>query len=165
MEFYDVVDKNRTFIGYKKERGSKLDENEYNIGVEIWFFNNGKLLLSQRSLKKSHPGEWEVPGGCSQTGESSEDTLLREVYEEIGIKLKRNDYQLLGTQLYKKQFVDVYKSNLLIDIRTIKLQDDEVLDVKFVTKQEFLKMVNNNEIVKSVVSRFEMIKDKLEKDW
>lgn len=35
----------------------KLEENEYNVGVEIWIINNKKLLAIRRSLDKSHPSE------------------------------------------------------------------------------------------------------------
>ena len=165
MEFFDVVNKDRKPLGYTKQRGLKLEEYEYNVGVEIWIFNDNKLLITRRSLNKSHPLEWEVPGGCSKSGETSIDTIIRETKEEIGISINNNDCELIDTVIYKKQFVDIYKSNKEIDLNKIILQDDEVCDIKFVTKNEFLKMAENNEIVKSVYNRYEIIKDKLRKDW
>ena len=76
-----------------------------------------------------------------------------------------NDFELLDTVIYKKQFVDIYKSNRVIDLNEVTLQEDEVCDVKYVTKNEFLKMADNGEIVKSVYNRYNIIKDKLKKDW
>ena len=32
MEYFDVVDKNRNFLNKKLPRGSKLQENEFNVG-------------------------------------------------------------------------------------------------------------------------------------
>ena len=164
MEYFDVLDKNRKPLGYTKKRGEKLEENEYNTGIEIWIFNDKKLLLTQRSIEKSHAHEWEVPGGCSQKGETSIDTLEREVKEEIGVDIN-NEYKLLGTELYKKQFVDMYKSNIKVDLSKVKLQAEEVSDIKFVTKEEFLEMAKNDKIVKSVYNRYNVIKNKLKKDW
>ena len=164
MEYFDVVDKNRKSLGYTKKRGEELEDNEYNTGIEIWIFNNKKVLLTQRSIEKSHPLEWEVPGGCSQTGETSIDTLEREVKEEIGVNIN-NEYELLGTELYKKQFVDMYKSNIKVDLSKVKLQQEEVNDIKFVTKEEFLEMAKENKIVKSVYNRYNVIKDIIKKDW
>ena len=164
MEYFDVLDKNRKPLGYTKKRGEELKENEYNTGIEIWIFNDKKLLLTQRSIEKSHPLEWEVPGGCSQKGETSIDTLEREVKEEIGVDIN-NEYKLLGTELYKKQFVDMYKSNIKVDLSKVKLQAEEVSDIKFVTKEEFLEMAKNDKIVKSVYNRYNVIKNKLKKDW
>ena len=56
MEYFDVVDKNRVQLNYKKIRGEKLEKNEFNTGVEMWIINNNKILMTQRSEQKSHPG-------------------------------------------------------------------------------------------------------------
>ena len=56
MEYFDVVDKNRVQLNYKKMRDEKLEENEFNTGVEMWIINNNKILMTQRSEQKSHPG-------------------------------------------------------------------------------------------------------------
>ena len=165
MEIFDVVDCNRKKLNYTKNRGDNLLPNEYNVGVEVWIFNNHKLLMTKRSINKSHPLEWEVPGGCSQSKESSIDTLIRETKEEIGIYLKNNDYEFLETSIYKKQFVDIYKSNIKVDLNKVVLQKDEVSDINFFTKDEFLEMANNNKIVKSVFERYNIIKDKINDEW
>lgn len=36
MEYFDVYDKNRIPLNYKKVRGEVLLENEFNTGVEVW---------------------------------------------------------------------------------------------------------------------------------
>ena len=158
MEYFDVLDSNRKKRGYTKIRGEKLNENEYNVGVEIWIFNNNKLLLTQRSLQKSHPLMWEVPGGCSQTPETSVQTLKREIKEEIGVNLN-DDFNLLDTQLRKQQFIDIYTTNQII--KKVTLQKEEVSDYKFVTKDEFNKMINDNEIVPAIIDRYNMIKNRV----
>lgn len=165
MEYFDVLNKTRKDLNYTKIRGIKLEENEYNQGAELWLINNGKLLITKRSLEKSHPGEWETPGGCSQKGETSLDTIIREANEEIGISLTENDLELIGTQLYKKQFVDIFLSKKLINEFDIKLQTSEVVEFKFVSKDEFISMIENNKMVKSVTARYFMVKDILDSDW
>ena len=85
--------------------------------------------------------------------------------EEIGVIFKEEDYKLIGIELYKKQFVDIYFSNKSINLKDITLQDEEVESVKFVSKNEFIKMKNNNEIVPSVLERYNIIKEKLHLNW
>ncbi len=165
MEFFDVVDKNRNKLNYKKARGESLQDNEYNMGAEMWIINNNKLLMTQRSVQKTHSCGWEVPGGCCQAGETTEDTIKREMKEEIGIKFEQDEFVLVGAQLYKKQFVDIFKTQKKINIRDIKLQLEEVQNVKFVGRDEFYKMIENDEMVLSVIQRYNLIKDKLELDW
>ena len=46
-----------------------------------------KVLTTQRSLKMSHPGKWEFPGGKVEEGESPEECLKREIAEEISIQI------------------------------------------------------------------------------
>ena len=165
MECFDVLSKTRQKLNYIKYRDERLKSNEYNQGSELWILNNGKLLITKRSMKKSHPGKWETPGGCSQKSETSIDTIIREVKEEIGIFLSEENLELIGTQLYKKQFVDVFKTNETINSSNIKLQLEEVSEFRFVTKEEFIKMIKNNEIVTSVAYRYFMFKDIINIDW
>lgn len=165
MEYFDVVDKNRISLNYKKIRGENLDNNEYNIGIEIWIINDNKILMTQRSFEKSHPGQWETPGGCSQAGETNIETVKHELKEEIGIIFNQDEFCLIGTQLYKKQFVDIFLSKKTIDITKTILQSNEIQNIKWMTKQEFYNMIKNNAIVPSVLQRFNFIKDKLNLDW
>lgn len=165
MEYFDVYNKNRKLLGYEKKRGDLLNDNEYNIGTELWIINDNKILMTKRSKNKSHPLMWEVPGGCSIKGESTVDTIIREIKEEIGINIKEEDISLIGTVLYKKQFVDIYKTEKSIDTKETLLQSEEIDNISFVTKEEFNNMVAYNKIVPSVINRFNIIKDNLKLDW
>lgn len=59
----------------------------------------------------------------------------------------------------KQQFIDIYTTNQIIKIVT--LQKEEVSDYKFVTKDEFNKMINDNEIVPAIIDRYNMIKNRV----
>jgi 8-oxo-dGTP diphosphatase len=47
---------------------------------------DGRVLLSQRPPGKSLAGLWEFPGGKVEPGETPEQTLIRELREEIGVE-------------------------------------------------------------------------------
>jgi 8-oxo-dGTP diphosphatase len=49
---------------------------------------DGRVLLSERPAGKQLAGLWEFPGGKIEPGESPEDTLVRELAEELGILTK-----------------------------------------------------------------------------
>lgn len=48
---------------------------------------NGRLLISLRPEGKPWPGFWEFPGGKVDPGETPEEALHRELWEEIGIRV------------------------------------------------------------------------------
>ena len=49
---------------------------------------DGRVLLAQRPEGKKMAGLWEFPGGKMEKDERPEDTLIREIKEELGLDLK-----------------------------------------------------------------------------
>ena len=49
---------------------------------------NKRILIAQRPPGKTLAGLWEFPGGKLEPGERPEQTLIRELQEEVGITVK-----------------------------------------------------------------------------
>jgi len=49
---------------------------------------DARVLLAQRPPGKSMAGLWEFPGGKVESGERPEDSLIRELKEELGIVVR-----------------------------------------------------------------------------
>jgi 8-oxo-dGTP diphosphatase len=49
---------------------------------------DGRVLIAQRPEGKSMAGLWEFPGGKIEEGERPEQTVIRELQEELGITIK-----------------------------------------------------------------------------
>jgi 8-oxo-dGTP diphosphatase len=47
-----------------------------------------RVLIAQRPAGKAMAGLWEFPGGKVEAGERPEETLIRELREELGIAVK-----------------------------------------------------------------------------
>ena len=50
-------------------------------------FRHGKLLITQRHANSHLGGLWEFPGGKREPGETSEQCLVREIREELGVEI------------------------------------------------------------------------------
>lgn len=49
---------------------------------------DGRVLIAQRPPDKSMAGLWEFPGGKVEQGERPEDTVIRELHEELSITIR-----------------------------------------------------------------------------
>src|SRR5690606_10560919 len=49
---------------------------------------DGRVLIAQRPEGKQLAGMWEFPGGKIEPGETPEETVVRELREELGIETK-----------------------------------------------------------------------------
>src|SRR5918992_2077919 len=49
---------------------------------------DGRVLLAERPAGRPMAGLWEFPGGKVENGERPEDTLIRELNEELGITVR-----------------------------------------------------------------------------
>lgn len=68
---------------------------------------NNKILIAQRAKKDSLFGKWEFPGGKVEQGETLQECLKRELFEELGIQAKVGDYFCTSTFSYKDTLYDM----------------------------------------------------------
>ena len=61
----------------------------YNIPYAEGWWQQAAIVLTQRAAKlRKHAGQWALPGGRMDVGESPEETALRELEEEVGLQLE-----------------------------------------------------------------------------
>ena len=57
------------------------------VAVGVLIRPNGDFLLTSRPKGKVYEGYWEFPGGKLEAGESVQQALKRELFEELGITI------------------------------------------------------------------------------
>ena len=150
MELVDLYDENRVPLGRGAERHAKKGPEEYRMVVHVCIFNNqGQLLIQRRSAEKTvWPELWDVSiGGGVDAGETSRQGAEREVSEELGYDLDLTGLRPAVTVNFEGGFDDFFVVTRDLNIRDLRLQKEEVSDVRWVTLEEALVMLDSGTFI------------------
>ena len=166
MEIVDLYDNQKRNLHKTFERFSgEPQKGEYKQTVHIWILNSkGELLIQRRSdTRERNPGKWAFTGGGVDSGETSLQGAIRELGEELGMIVKDKEMDFIISFKREHVFVDVWLIKKDISVSDLKLQEEEVSEVKWVSIEELTEMIRNNEFVKSIKLYYELFLHILEK--
>lgn len=145
MEIFDVYNRQGEIIRTEYNRRD-LKDGEYCLGINAYIYNSEKqFLIQQRAFTKSFlAGAWDIHMGHAVTGESSEQAVIREVHEEIGILCKPEDLFFLFRNIRDDihYLTDIYFIKTDAGIEECMIQESEVEAVKYISKDEMIALVN-----------------------
>jgi 8-oxo-dGTP pyrophosphatase MutT (NUDIX family) len=151
MNERELIEFSSKYGGYPVLFRMALDERVSNIpfiqtGSAVIVENeNGEILLQERSDN----GKWGLPGGCQEIGEKLENTAVRELFEETGIKIDTNDLVLIDTvsgptrkNVYPNGDICYNNTSLYL----VKVQNSELLKLSMNPESKQLKFFKLNEL-------------------
>ena len=142
-EYWDLYDGAGRLTGEKHLRGTKVPEGMFHKVVHIWIQNSkGELLLQKRSDKVDNcPGIWATTGGSVQAGEEPLSTAVRELSEELGIKVLPEELSYCLTVRRKNAYCYVYVLRKDIPMEAVTLQESEVAAAEWMSVDTMDRMV------------------------
>lgn len=156
VEFNDVYDKYRNRTGRIHRRGSLWRIGEYGLVVCVWVYDGkGNLLLTRRAPGKSFAGTWENTGGAVKAGENSRQAIARELFEETGIRMEEEAFELLCTGKSRHLHFDFYCLKCEVPVEQIKLLPGETDGVQWASMQQVRQMIKNGEICRIIGKQFQ----------
>ena len=144
MELIDIVDENNELIGIVEERNIAHEKNLWHRHVNSWIMNErGEILLQRRAATKArHPNVWAKTGGHVDSGETPEEAIQREVKEEVGILIPKEQIEIISIRKSKNPDNNFFIYNFIFTvnykIEEYKLQNEEVSEVKYFTIEEIV---------------------------
>ena len=84
------------------------------VGVAAVVIEDDRVALVRRGRPPAY-GEWSLPGGAVEPGESLEEAVVREVAEEIGLKVEVVEVVAVLDRIFWDQEGEVHYHYVLID--------------------------------------------------
>ena len=155
MELVDLLNNRKELIGETCERNA-VPEGKYRLSIHIWIVNDkNEILIQQRSAsRKMFPNMWTNTGGACIAGETSIETVFRELQEELNVIPNIDNLELIASYKRKKDYVDVWLLKQNINIKDLKFNDNEVQAAKWLTIEEWKKLLIEEKAIKSSTDYF-----------
>ena len=153
-EFWDVYDINGKKLNKTIRRDKEwLGEGEYHMGSMTFIVDeNDNFLIQQRALtKKTLPGKWAITGGAALAGENRIQCAIREVSEELGIKLTPEKLHFLKQYVERNVIINIFSAHVDSTVK-IKKQNEEVEQIKWVSRQQLVKMYATGDFIQPYVN-------------
>lgn len=144
MELWDVYDRYRNKTDKTMVRGADYEKDAYHIVIHVCVFGtDGRMLIQQRQpFKAGWPNLWDVTvGGSAIVGETPEEAAMRELDEELGLKIDLTDVRPHLTVNFDCGFDDYFLVEKDVDLADLKLQYEEVQAAKWATREEIKAMI------------------------
>lgn len=124
------------------------------LTVDGIILKDKKILLIKR---KNYPfkGKWALPGGFVEYKEKTEDTAIREVFEETGLKTKINNLVGVYSDPNRDPRDHTVSVIYLLEICGGKLKSsDDASDAKFFDLNQLPKLAfDHNKIIKDALRK------------
>jgi len=156
-----IVDKNDNVIGSKPRDIVIKERLRYRV-TGLWIKNsNGESLPARRAYTKiQHPGRWgPAVAGTVDEGESYEENITKEAEEELDLQdIKLEKSSKTQTSGEYNHFTQWFISVIDKPTKDFKIQEEEVVEVKWFSKEEFSKQFENNpkEFIPKMKEYFDM---------
>lgn len=162
-EFVDILDEFGAPTGEVKLKSEAHSKGLFHPTVHIWFYTQkSELLFQKRAIsKKTFPGLWDVSvAGHISAGEKIIDSAIREIKEEIGLDILVENLEKIGIHkciqrhnehLTDCEFHHIFICELTKPLKSLKLQETEVDDIKLVPIEYFEQLLSNKHLSKDYV--------------
>ena len=153
MELVDIYNEDMLKTNIVKDREEELLQGEYHLSIHLWIISNKRILIQKRSInEKVCPNIWSIVTGGAVSGETAEQACTRECFEEIGVKITNK--RIIGNMKRQYDFVNIYLTNQMPNIEEIIIDQKEVQEFKIVNINTFEQMIQDGEIIESIIEEY-----------
>ena len=156
MELLDLYEKTLKLTGKTIERGQHVPFGYMIPIVAVLVYNDqGQYLIQKVAASKGN--YYASTAGHVQSGETDfAKAMLREMEEEIGLKVNKEDLKLVKIRRYEYKFTFLYHLRSNVSVDDLKLQVEEVESVSWMSIAEIEELCRNGLFNRT---HYELIRD------
>lgn len=153
----DVYDSHNRPTGEHISIGTAIHDGTYHHGVSIVVVNTtGHVIVQKRSeTMYMNPGQLDIScGGFVDHGETPEQSAVRELYEELGIRIHQQQLQLTRIyhkrvrikhkNIYNRAFIYCYVVIVPAEGTQLKIQQSEVAWARFIPLTDARRLIRRH---------------------
>lgn len=160
MEIFDAFDENGKALGYDLVRGESIPIGVYHKIVQIYTIDEqNRILITQRHPLKHFGYYWEITAGSVIKGEDELSAATRELEEETGIKVLKENLSLIKSYLGQSSIWFSYIHKVDMTNQSVRLAENETIDYRFITMDEFNHMIQTKQFPRPTLEYFKLYKD------
>ncbi|MFD1292423.1 NUDIX domain-containing protein [Lutibacter holmesii] len=158
-EYIDILNEEGVPTGKTCLKSEAHKKGFYHASAHIWIFDKDKNVLIQKRAanKDTFPNLWDISvAGHISAGEQPLTSALREVEEEIGMVLLKEQLHFIGTSKKTVQhhanFIDnelhyIYVCEVTFNVNSLKIQKEEVAALKSIHLNNLIEKVTTKDFV------------------
>ncbi|MFA6511540.1 MAG: NUDIX domain-containing protein [Patescibacteria group bacterium] len=153
----DIIDEQGNPTGKTADKDTVHRKGLLHRNVHVWAVTpKGEVLMQKRSAScYSYPGYWDIScAGHIDAGENTQTAAMREVQEELGLRIGPKDLEHLltyhedipiGNNGWREVSVsDVYLFQRDITRHDITFPEEEISAIRFIPYTAFVDLLQNN---------------------
>lgn len=158
-EYIDILNKKGEPNGETCLKSEAHKKGIYHASAHIWIFDNDKNVLIQKRAanKDTFPNLWDISvAGHISAGEAPLTSALREVEEEIGMIISKEQLHFIGTSkksvqhhanLIDNELHYIYVCEIAFNINSLKIQKEEVSALQSIHLNDLIEKVKTKDFV------------------
>ncbi|MDO4962707.1 MAG: NUDIX hydrolase [bacterium] len=164
MEYLQLFDEEGNELKEKIARSDKfnIEKGKY-FKIILLIIENEKheFLIEKTSNERNNV--FAFLGGHVTYGDSNIKTVIKEAKEELGIDIKEYEIKFVDTIKHDIAYCDTFYTHKNINLKDIKVQEEEVDSVYWMSKEEIFNLDKKGEFRHSNIQNFKKVLDYLKK--